>query len=215
MRRRLITWARFYLRAQVTRMNRLFCWTVVATALAGTVASATAQTGNHQQSSEGGYTLHANAREVVTDVTVTDSKGNPIHGLSESAFHIFDNGKPEHLASFREHTAQDASAPLQESAPANVFSNDIVLHPPRVFNIILVDAINISLPDQMYLRQQLDQFIQKLPSDEPFAIFARNSAHIVMLANFTADHQKLTKAIDYEVPRLTIRSTVTTRTISL
>jgi hypothetical protein len=27
------------------------------------------------------YTLHANKRVVLTDVTVTDHKGNPIHGL--------------------------------------------------------------------------------------------------------------------------------------
>jgi cytochrome oxidase Cu insertion factor (SCO1/SenC/PrrC family) len=31
------------------------------------------------------YTLHANTRVVLTDVTVTDQKGNPVHGLNASA----------------------------------------------------------------------------------------------------------------------------------
>jgi VWFA-related protein len=181
-------------------MNGLLRSVAFAIPLVGIVVIGAAQSAN-QQSPQSGYTLHANAREVVTDVTVTDSKGKPIHGLSESAFHIFDNGKPQHLGTFEEHTGQEASAPFQEST-GNVFSNDIVLHPPRVFNIIVLDAVFIDLPDQMYLRQQLDRFIQTLPPDEPFAIFARNSEHIVMLADFTADHQKLTKAIDYELPRL-------------
>lgn len=181
-------------------MNGFIRWSALATFVIGISPAGTPQNAS-QQLPESGYTLHAHAREVVTDVTVTDAKGNPIHGLSESAFHIFDNGKPQHLGTFEEHTAKDPSAPLQESRP-NVYSNDIVLHPPRVFNIILLDTISMSLPDQMYLRQQLDHFIQTLPSDEPFAIFARNSGHIVLLANFTADHQKLTNAINYEIPRI-------------
>jgi VWFA-related protein len=71
-----------------------------------------------------------------------------------------------------------------------------------VFNIIMLDTITISPMDQMYLRQELDHFIQALPPDEPFAIFARNNEHTVMLANFTADHQKLLSAVHYELPRL-------------
>ena len=181
-------------------MNGSVRWTVVAASLVGTVLTGAAQS-DVQQNPQSGYTLQAHAREVVTDVTVTDRKGNPIHGLSEAAFHIFDNGKPQHLVTFKEHTGLEPSAPLPEST-TNIYSNDIVLHPPRVFNIILLDAINISVPDQMYLRQQMDQFVQKLPRDEPFAIFARNSDHIVMLANFTANHEELTKSINYELPRL-------------
>jgi hypothetical protein len=45
-------------------------------------------------------TLHAGTRIVLTDVTVTDRHGNPVHGLPASAFHISDNNEPEVLASF-------------------------------------------------------------------------------------------------------------------
>src|SRR5258707_13862731 len=60
------------------------------------------------------YTLHANKRVVLTDVTVTDRKGNPIHGLNASAFQILDNGKPQDLASFEKH----AGPPVKSARPA-------------------------------------------------------------------------------------------------
>jgi VWFA-related protein len=181
-------------------MNAFVRWAVVASSLIVAVSAGNAQS-DSQQTPQGGYTLHANAREVVTDVTVTDSKGNPIHGLTESAFHIFDNGKPQHVGTFEEHTGQEPTTPLSEAA-GDVYSNAVVLHPPRVFNIILLDTITMNPLDQMYLRQELDHFIQALPPDQPFAIFARNSEHTVMLANFTADHKKLLDAVHYELPRL-------------
>src|ERR1700753_617392 len=136
-------------------MRRFVYSTALSTLLIGAASTIAAQSAGTGQPSQPGYTLHANAREVVTDVLVTDHKGNPIRGLPESAFHLFDNGKPQHIASFVEHTQTDATAPIENKA-ANVFSNDIVLHPPRVFNLILLDTATIRVPDQMYLRQQLD-----------------------------------------------------------
>jgi len=40
------------------------------------------------------FTIQVNSRVVLTDVTVTDRKGNPVHGLPESMFRIFDNNQP-------------------------------------------------------------------------------------------------------------------------
>lgn len=92
------------------------------------------------------YTLHANKRVVLTDVTVTDRNGIPIHGLNASAFQIMDNGKPQNLASFEEH-----SGPPVESVPANltkpgIYSNDFLLHPPPVYNVLLISPLSPSCP---------------------------------------------------------------------
>lgn len=182
-------------------MSRVFRSAILAALLVGIASTGNSQAANNEQTAQPGYTLHANAREVVTDVLVTDHKGNPIRGLPESAFHISDNGKPQHIASFAEHTQAETSTPAQQSA-ANVFSNDIILHPPGVFNLILIDTATISVPDQMYLRQQLDRFVATLPPNEPFAVLGRSSEHVIMLANFTSDHQQLQNAIHHEIPRL-------------
>jgi VWFA-related protein len=182
-------------------MSWLVRWTAVPIWLVVAVSTGTSQTADNQQPPQAGYTLHASAREVVTDVLVMDHKGNPIRGLPESDFHIFDNGNAQHIASFVEHTQSEATAPLQKNA-ANDYNNDIVIHPPGVFNLILLDTATITVPDQMYLRQQLDRFIATLPPDEPFAVLARSNEHVIMLANFTSDHEQLLTAIHREIPRL-------------
>ena len=163
----------------------------------GTVSTAAAQSGN-QQSPQSGYTLHANAREVITDVTVTDRQGNPIHGLKESAFHIFDNGKPQHLGTFEEHTGTEPVSFAPESA-GNVYSNDIILHPPRAWNLILIDTSTLGFADQAFLNLQLEQFIKQLPPDEPFAVLATRGG-LAMFANFTTDHRRLLDAVHAVIP---------------
>ena len=175
-------------------------WVVGGMLLVAMLSTMVAQSPNTQQPPSG-YTLHTNVREVVTDVTVTDHNGNPVHGLSESAFRIFEDGKPQRVGTFSEHTERDSNtAPVE--TPAGVYSNDVLVHPPRVFNILLIDRVSIDLVDQMYLNQELGKFVAKLPPDVPFAVFARGGDHVIMLANFTSDHQRLLTAIHQAIPRL-------------
>ena len=110
-----------------------------------------------------GYTFQAGTRIVLTDVTVTDKKGNPVHGLRASDFHIFDNNKPQVLASFEEHaTAPVAPFPQTSTAPG-VYSNSFLLHLPPVLNIIVIDIDNLEIVDQMYLNYELSRFVKNLP----------------------------------------------------
>jgi hypothetical protein len=37
------------------------------------------------------FAFHTDTHVVLTDVTVLDAKGNPVHGLPQAAFRIFDN----------------------------------------------------------------------------------------------------------------------------
>jgi VWFA-related protein len=165
--------------------------------------SATAQsTATPPSTQQPVYTLHANTRVVLTDVTVTDQKGNPIHGLNASAFQILDNGKPQDLASFEEH----AGAPVESAPPAvtksGVYSNDFLLHPPPVFNIVLIDLATIgNLPDQMYLYYELTQFLNHLPPGEPLAIYMRWGTNVMLLQNFTSDRTLLLTAVHRALPR--------------
>ena len=51
---------------------------------------------------QGGFTLKANAELVLTNVIVRDAKtGEPIRGLKQSDFKIFENGKEQQIDSFR------------------------------------------------------------------------------------------------------------------
>ena len=145
------------------------------------------------------FTLHTSSRLVLTDVTITDRSGNPVHGLTPSDFRIFDNGRPQKLASFEEHTG-DTPAIGSVSLGAHDFSNGYLLHPPPVSNVILIDTSTLGLLDQMYLGEELTQFINVLPSGEPLAIYNRMGLLTLLLQDFTSDHGLLLTALQKAVP---------------
>jgi VWFA-related protein len=160
-----------------------------------------AQASSGSTPSQSGYVLQANSRVVLTDVTVADKQGNPVHGLKASDFRIFDNKKPQDIASFEEHYKDDtAPAPQLVSAPG-VYSNDYLAHPPRVLNILFLDLTNISIEDQMYLNFQLGKFFDALRPEDPIAIYARTGGASILLQGFTSDRALLRAAVRKVIPR--------------
>jgi len=64
---------------------------------------------------QGGFTLKANAELVLTNVIVRDAKtGEPIRGLKQSDFKIFENGKEQQIDSF-DFESVDMATPLKEA----------------------------------------------------------------------------------------------------
>ena len=64
---------------------------------------------------QGGFTLKANAELVLTNVIVRDAKtGEPIRGLKQSDFKIFENGKEQSIDSF-DFESVDMATPLKEA----------------------------------------------------------------------------------------------------
>lgn len=175
-----------------------------ATLLAGLMAlMAAAQTAPLPQaagtSQQKPYILQLNTRAVLTDVTVTDKHGNPVLGLRAQDFRIFDNGKPQPLASFDEHRQQTVAL---DAAPApGVFSNNFLRHPPPQINAVLFDTTTIHVTDQMYLFQEMKQFVTNLPPGVPVAIFTRWGDVTLQLSQFTDDHAVLMKAIERAIPK--------------
>jgi VWFA-related protein len=157
--------------------------------------------GSPGSSNQAPYTLQVNSRVVLTDVTVTDKQGNPVTGLTENDFRLLDNGKPQKLASFEEHRQQAAQL-TEASATPGRFSNDYLRHPPAQVNVLLFDTTTIGIVDQMYLFQQMKQFVNNLPAGEPVAVFTRAGAVTIELASFTDDHATLLAAIGKAIPRL-------------
>jgi VWFA-related protein len=149
-------------------------------------------------------TLHAGTRIVLTDVTVTDRHGNPVHGLPASAFHISDNNEPEVLASFDEHVDAPSILSPTPAAPAGTFSNGSLQHLSPLLNILVLDTTNLNLPDQMYLSLQLTKFVNALPEGRPIAIFNRHGDTAVILQTFTSDHALLLAAVRKALPHIVL-----------
>jgi VWFA-related protein len=149
------------------------------------------------------YTIQTTSRVVLTDVTVTDRNGNPVRGLPESAFQIFDNSKPQTIASFEEHTSAAPAVVTEPVAAAKgVYSNDYLLHLPPALSVIIIDIANLEVADQMYLYYELTKFFKEQLLVQPLAIYLRAGNGCFLLQNFTTDRTLLLNAVHKAIPRI-------------
>jgi len=151
-------------------------------------------------SQQPGFTLHTDVRIVLTDVTVTDKKGNVVHGLPQSAFHVTLDKQPRPLLSFEEHIDDATAIAKTPNADTTTFSNEYLAHLPPVLNIVVLDVWNIGLVQQMSLAYDFNRFLKQLPPDKPIAIYARSGDNAVLLQNFTSDHKLLLDASARAMP---------------
>ncbi|HEY4381275.1 MAG TPA: hypothetical protein VGN01_13070, partial [Acidobacteriaceae bacterium] len=71
------------------------------------------------------YTIRARVPLTVVDVTVTDAKGHPVHGLQQSDFTLLEDNQRMHPNSFEEHRSDQSPAtpPTPLNLPPNTFTN--------------------------------------------------------------------------------------------
>jgi VWFA-related protein len=146
------------------------------------------------------YTFQTDTRVVLTDVAVTDARGNPVHDLPQSVFHIFDNKRPQVIASFEEHAGIPATTIVPEGTPG-AYNNDYLVHLPPVLNVMLIDIARLDMTDQMYLNYELTKFLNEQPEGQPLAIYLRAGSGVFLLENFTSDRKLLLDALHKAIPR--------------
>ena len=138
---------------------------------------------------------------MLTDVIVTDAQGNPVQGLDRSAFRVYEDGKPQVIASFAEHTGAEV-APAAATSTPGVFSNAFLQHPPPAFDVLLLDVTTLRIEDQMYLAEQLSKFLASLPADRLLAVYLCAGESVVLLQDFTTDRGLLRSALYKSIPHL-------------
>ncbi len=156
---------------------------------------------NNQSTQQSAYTLQVNTRAVLIDVTVTDVKGNPVTGLSQSAFHVLDNKQPQSISSFEEHSGPVLIPALPSSTPG-IYSNEYIQHLPSVLNVIVLDITNLEIQDQMWLNHELTHFLNSVPNNQPLAIYLRSAENCFLVQNFTSDRTLLVNALYKAIPRI-------------
>ncbi|MFC6647358.1 VWA domain-containing protein [Granulicella cerasi] len=136
-------------------------------------------------------TIHASTQIVLVDVTVQDKKGNPIHGLSKDSFVLSEDKHPQGVRHFEEHSAATAKpGPELPPMPAGTFTNYTPTPEGGALNILLLDSLNTPIQDQVFVRQQLLDFIKKAPAGQRIAIFGLSN-RLYMLQGFSSDPQTL------------------------
>lgn len=139
-------------------------------------------------------TIKTNALLVVVDVVVTDSAGKPVHGLKASNFTLKEDGAPQVIKNFEEHSAArlaDATKfPPMPRLPPGVFTNYMPAPANGAVNVVLLDTLNTPITDQAYVHQQLLAYLKSTPPGTRIAIFGLSS-HLVLLQGFTSDPELL------------------------
>ncbi len=147
--------------------------------------------------------ISVTTHEVLLDVVVTDG-GRAVTGLKASDFTVLEDGKPQVVASLEEHVpisaALNAQAAPSPALPSNTFTNFVPAANTNAYTVILLDALNTRLDDQMSLRLALIKYLKKMQPGPPVAIFERDTKmHLVQ--GFTSDPQVLLAAAESERDR--------------
>jgi VWFA-related protein len=140
--------------------------------------------------------LRANANLVLVDVVVTDH-GNPVHGLDRSRFHVLEDGHEQPVASFDEHTPATtpaSGAAPQPPLPPHTYTNVPAFPAASAVNVLLLDALNTPMANQMDVRRQMIQYLGKIPAGTPLAIFSLAS-RLRLVEGFSTDAAQLTKIL--------------------
>jgi VWFA-related protein len=141
-------------------------------------------------------TFQSNVRVVVVDVVVTDRDNQPVSGLQKEDFTILEKGKPQSIASFEEHKGEPAN---QASAPPLTppyYSNDPLNRPADSVNVLVLDALNTPLGDQMNVRKQMVDYLKTIQPGSRLAIFTL-AGKLQIVVGFTSDPALLITALNH------------------
>jgi VWFA-related protein len=141
--------------------------------------------------------LKQNVRAVVVDVVVTKSD-QPISGLHQQDFQVVEDGKPQTIDFFEEHTAKTlppgSLAPLPQMPP-NVYTNVPPAPESDAVNVLLLDSLNTEKQDQAYVHKQILNFLKTMQPGTRCAIFILGS-RLRFVQGFTTDTSVLTAALN-------------------
>jgi VWFA-related protein len=141
-------------------------------------------------------TIQITSRIVYVDVVVRDSDGHIVRGLTEKDFRVLEDGKPQKIDFFHDHT-HDGPPLVQESTSKDgsmSFSNvDGGGDRGTSVNIILFDFFNTAPQDQGYARKAMIRFLENLPSGRQTALFVLGT-RLRMLQSFTGSTDRLLAA---------------------
>lgn len=139
-------------------------------------------------------TIRTASSLVVVDVVVSDD-GKPVKGLQRQAFHIFEGGREQAVKVFEEHNSSEAGQVQRiPPLPANTYSDFPETTVTSAANVLLLDALNTPMRDQMYVRQQMIEYLKNIPDGTRIAIFTLAS-RLRIVEGFTADRAPLLAAL--------------------
>lgn len=144
-------------------------------------------------------TLRIDTNLVVVDVVVTDVNQHPVHNLSASDFNLREDGRPQSIKTFEQHTLSEVPDASHQPPPLKlepgVFTNDPVTPASGPLNIFLLDKLNTPMEDQAYSLDQLSLYLKSAPPNTRIAVARLTSWQLSLLQGFTSDPEMLRAAV--------------------
>ena len=138
--------------------------------------------------------FRAQVNLVLVDVVVTNH-GATVSGLGRERFQIYDDGKPQQIRVFEEHKATDiAISDPDFKLPPHTYSDFPQFSVAGAANVLLLDALNTPVSDQMYVRRQMLQYLKNIAPGTRIAVFTLAS-RLRIVTGFTTDSSLIASAL--------------------
>lgn len=142
-------------------------------------------------------TIKSEVRIVLVDVVVTQGKGEPVGGLHKEDLKVSEDGKPQTISFFEEHTGGKISAAALPPMPPDVYTNYPTIKTTDSINVLVLDSLNTQATDQVYVRPQMVKYLEAelaAPTGARLAIFTLGQK-LRMVRGFTAESSASLKAL--------------------
>ncbi len=139
----------------------------------------------------------ASPRSVVLSVVVQGQDGHPVRGLKAQNFRVTEGGVPQTIAHIEEHSSQDSPlpAPSFPSLPPGTFTNYTPIARGETLNILLIDALNMPVKGEGFIRSQLLQYVRHANPNTRIAVLGLAN-HLILLQDFTSDPSALRDVVE-------------------
>ena len=164
-------------------------------------------------SGKSSFSLSVSVHLVDVDVTAFDVRGHPVTRLTMKDFEVYDNGRKVALRSLSRVSgaaspgAQDHAGTVQTTVYSNRSGGlgSLTVQPAGAqelasSTILLFDESSVGFFDLNYARQQILEFLERLPESEPVGLYVRRGSAFQILAEQTADHAALGSVLRKWVP---------------
>ena len=141
-----------------------------------------------------GRVFKTTARIVVLDVVVTGKNYRPLTGLHQQDLQVTEDGHPQTIHYFEEHSGAQPAEASAPDLPPNVFTNI-----PRVklgdsVTVLVLDSLNTPLDDQRRVHAQVVKYLKKPQPGRRTAIFTLGT-QLRLIQSFTDDPALLAAAL--------------------
>lgn len=141
-------------------------------------------------------TIKVETRVVLIDVVVTNHKGETIPNLRREDFNIEEDGKPQTLSAFDEHSRHNAPPVDLPALPPNVYTNRQAVKPSDSVNVLLIDLLNTQPWSQKDVCNQAVKYLKTVPPGTRLAIFTLNAQQLRLARGFTTDFSGLSASLE-------------------